>query len=106
MRKAVTKNLPDSDRVADVVAAGEGVLEPGHACDEVGLGGFDEEVIVVAHERPCMDVPAGHLAGLGEGVEEEAAVVVVKEDGLPAVATGHDVVVGAGGLDADAAGHG
>jgi hypothetical protein len=43
-------------------------------------------------------VGSGLAASLGEGVEEEVAVVVVTEDGFTAVAAGQDVIGGAGVL--------
>ncbi len=62
-----------------------------------------EEVVGVAHQHPGLDAPTGAFAGLAEGVQEEATVVVIMEDGLPAVAARHDMAVGSRGLDANAA---
>ncbi len=38
-----------------------------------------------------MDAPAGHAAGLAEGAQEEMAVGVILENGLPAIAAGHEL---------------
>jgi hypothetical protein len=43
-----------------------------------------------------MNPPAGHRAGLGQGGEEKPTVVVVMENGLTLVTTGHHVVKSAG----------
>ena len=60
---------------------------------------------MIAHEHPGMHAPAGHLAGLRQRVQKKAAVIIVMENGLPAVTPGHDVVVLSGGLDAIAECH-
>jgi hypothetical protein len=48
---------------------------------------------------------AGHRATLREGLEEEAAVMIVAIDGFPPIPARHDMVEGAGNLDANAAWH-
>ena len=40
-----------------------------------------------------MHTPTGHLAALGERVQEEAPVVVIMKNVLPAVAPRHGVVI-------------
>lgn len=39
--------------VAGVEASRVGALEPSHACDQIGQGCLDEEMIMVAHQDPC-----------------------------------------------------
>ena len=52
-----------------------------------------------------VNLPAGLFTRLAEGFEEALPVLVVEEDGFPAVAAVHDVVDGAGVLDSEFAGH-
>jgi hypothetical protein len=66
------------------------------AADEIGLGRFDHEMKMIAHETPGMNAPAGPGGSFGEGFEEANVVVVIAEDGLTAVATIHDEVDRAG----------
>lgn len=89
--------------VAHIVSTGQGVLQPGHARDEVGLRRLNEKVIMITHQHPGMDPPARHLTSLAERVKEKAPVIVVMEDGFPAVAPGHHMIIGTGILDAKAA---
>ena len=83
-----------------------GSQEPFHAGDQVGLGRLDHQMKMIGHQAPGMDVPAGLLTGLVQGLQEEFAVPVVLEDGLAPVTAIHDVVYGAGILDAQLSGHG
>ena len=96
---------PAPQTVAHVEASGVGVLQPAHASDQVGLGCFDEQVIVVGHERPGVDAPPGARTGLGQGVQEEATVVIIEKNRLPPVPTGHDVVEGTREFQAKTARH-
>lgn len=52
-----------------------------------------------------MHLPAGLLAGLGEGFEEIVAVHVIQENFSPPVPPAHDVVQGTGILNAQLARH-
>lgn len=92
--------------MAAVEAAGVGGKEPFHAGDEVGLGRGEDEVKMVWHEAPCMNLPAGFGTGFGEGFEEEVAVGVVIENGLATIAAVHDVIDSAGILNTEFSGHG
>ena len=53
-----------------------------------------------------MHAPASHLASLAERVKEEAPVVGIMKDVLAPVSACHDVVIGPGRLDSNAARHG
>ncbi len=52
-----------------------------------------------------MNLPPGCFAGLRERLDEALRVLLVEKDGFPAVAAVHDVVDGAGVLDAEFASH-
>lgn len=45
-----------------VEPARAGVLQPLHACDQVWLGGFKEEMKMIVHQHPGMRSPPGALA--------------------------------------------
>ncbi|MCI0526051.1 MAG: hypothetical protein L0Y56_01165 [Nitrospira sp.] len=91
--------------VATVVTQGVGGVEKLHAFGEGWAVGFDEQVVVVAHEYVAVDGPAGAFGGLAEGFDEEAAVYVVPENSLKAVAAVHDVVDSSGVFDSGSSGH-
>jgi len=46
---------------------------------------------VIGHETIGMDLPAGFLAGLAQGLEESVAVRIILKDGLAPVAPVQDV---------------
>jgi hypothetical protein len=84
------------------IAEVEGVAaaEPLHEAGQIGAAGLDEEMVMIGHQHVGVKQ---HVVG-GEVVaklaQEAAAVVVAKEDLRSAVATRHDVVHGAGELEA------
>ena len=83
-----------------------GAQQPLHADDQVGFGCLDDEMKMIAHEAPGMDLPVGAQAGFFEGLEEVEAVEIGLEDGFAAVAAVHEVVDGSLVLDAQLPGHG
>jgi hypothetical protein len=91
---------------AMIEAEGVSAQEPARALDVVGVGGFEHEVKMVAHEAPGVELKAGFVAGFGKGFEKIKAVDFVVKDVLRAVAAIHEVVDGTGILDAQLSGHG
>ena len=91
--------------VAAVQAAGISAEEPYHPGDEVRARGFSDEMKMIGHEAPGVDLPAGLGAGFADGLEEEFAVFVAEEDGLAAVDAVHDVINRSRELDAQFSGH-
>ena len=91
--------------VAAVEAAGVGAKEPFHANDEIGLGRFGDQMKMIAHEAPGVELPAGFFAGFTEGIEEAVAILVVVEDGFTPVPTIHQVIDGSGKLNAQRSRH-
>ena len=88
-----------------VQADGVGALQPGHPRHQVGVGGFDHQMVMVAHQAKGMHLPIRLLTGLGQGLDEVMPVHVVQEDVLALVATAHHVIHGAGILDSHFARH-
>ena len=90
------------------VAEVEGVAaaEPLHEAGQIGAAGLDQEMVMIGHQHVGVKQ---HVVG-GEVVaklaQEAAAVVVAEEDLRSAVATRHDVVHGAGELEAWRSWHG
>ena len=78
--------------VAAIEAVGISAGEPLHAGDEIGARGFENEVKMIGHQAPGVDLPAGFGAGFAEGLQEEFAVFIAEEDGFAAVTAVDDVV--------------
>ena len=70
----------------------EGALQPAHAVHEIGPGSGNCEVVVVRHETPSMDLPAGLLAGLAKTLEEGRLGLVGPEDVRPVIAPVQDMI--------------
>src|ERR1039457_6989774 len=78
--------------VPPIEAAGVGAQQPLHPGHQVGLGRFDNQVKVVAHEAIRVHLPTGLLARLRERLQQPLPVLVILEDGLPPVAPIHHVI--------------
>ncbi len=65
-----------------------------NGADQVGIGGFQNEMIMVAHQAIRVHLPIGFLTRLREGLDEVVPVHVVQKDVLALVATAHDVIDG------------
>ena len=91
--------------MAAIEAAGISAEEPLHAGNEIGARGFEDEVKMIGHQAPGMNLPAGFGTGFAEGLQEEFAVFVAEEDGLAAVTAVDDVINRSGELDAQFSGH-
>jgi len=61
---------------------------------------------MVGHQTVGMHLPAGLLTRFGQGLEEILPAHVIQEYLLPAAASGHDMVYGAGVLKTELARHG
>lgn len=70
---------------------------------EIGLPGVQHEVVVVAHQAVGQHLSVEALHSLIDDFKQSIADFVVNEDGVSPVATGRDVVNGAGELDAEGA---
>ena len=88
-----------------VEAPGVGAQQPLHTEDEIGLGRFGDEMKMIAHETPGMELPAGLVAGFAKGGEEGAPILIVAKDRFAPVAAIHDVVDGSGKLYAQRSWH-
>jgi len=76
-----------------------------HANRTVAVGGFDQEMIVIAHEAVGVADPVVPLIHMLEGVQKIQPVLVVLEDGLLLVATVSDMVDCAGIFDPEGTGN-
>ena len=45
---------------------GVGALQPSHAAHQVGVGRFQHQMVMIAHQTIRVNLPIGFLAGLGQ----------------------------------------
>jgi len=69
-----------------------GALQPFHPAEEIGFRGFQQKVIVIAHQGPRMNPPASTTARFAHGGQPRLPVSVVRADLLPLVSSSHDVI--------------
>jgi hypothetical protein len=109
-----------SSRIHELVEIGSGTLrlsqmqpfgyqlglQPSHPGDEVGVGGFHHQMIVIAHQAVRMHLPAGFQAGLAHGLEQVEPVHIGDEDVLAPISAAHDVIHRSGIFQANLSRHG
>ena len=67
-----------TDELVTVVEPdGAGALQPSHPGHQIGVGGLDDEMVMIAHQAEGMDLPTRPLASLGQRLEEIVAIHVV-----------------------------
>ena len=67
-------------------------IELAHARRQIGLGCFDQQMVVVRHLAPGMDGPIEALATLCEGGQPEFTVGVVQKNILTTITARSDVI--------------
>ena len=78
--------------VAPVEALRVDLVEPLHAARQIGLGGFDEEVVVIAHQAVCVESPALLSDLAAEQIEKRCAVPIIAKDVLACISARGDVI--------------
>src|ERR1044071_9301611 len=71
---------------------GVGALQPSHAGDQIGVGGFQHQVVVIAHEAIRVNLPTGLLTSFGQRLEEVVSIHVIQENILTPIASTHHMV--------------
>ncbi len=80
-------------------------IELAHACGEVAVGGFDEQVVVVTHLTVGVADPVEAFADVPQHIQPQIPIFLFEVDILPPVATLGDVVEGTGKLYAQRSAH-
>jgi hypothetical protein len=88
-----------------VKPAGVNPQEPVHPLDRIAWRHFGNQMKVIAHKTPGMELPVGFLAGFDEGIQEEVAVIIIQKDGLAAISALHQMINRAGILHSELPGH-
>jgi hypothetical protein len=75
-------------------------LQPFHSADQIGFGRFQQQMVVVAHEHPSVNPPAGSSTCFNQSRHPHfpitiiLAIHVIKENHIPEVSQAHDMVNG------------
>ena len=77
--------------MATIESLGIHAVQPVHTGRKTVAGRFDEEVVVRAHEAPCVQPPTEHLDDLAEQPPERFSIEVVDVDMSSADAVGRHV---------------
>lgn len=102
LRLVASAEYVTDEFVAVIEPDGIGALEPSHAGNQIGVGGFQHQVIVIAHEAIGMNLPAGLLAGL----QKIVTVDIIQVNVFTPIPAAHDVVHRSRILNAQMARHG
>ncbi len=89
----------------EVEALGVNPQQPLHPDHQVGLGRFDDQMKMIAHEAIGVNLPLSLVAGFGQGGQEYPAVLRIAEDFLPAIPPVHHMVDRSGKFMAHLAWH-
>src|SRR5947208_3526150 len=88
-----------------VKARSVGPQKPFHASDQIGERRFRNEMKMVSHEAPGVDLPVGFGAALPQGPQEESPICVVAKNGFATISAIHEVIDGSGIFDSELARH-
>ena len=103
--------VPPAEHMAEefvpvVEPDGVGALQPGHAGHQIGIGRFQHQMIMIAHQAIGVNLPVRFLARFGQRLEEILPVHIVQEDVLTPVTPAHDMIHGPCIFDPSFAWHG
>lgn len=71
---------------------GIGAQEPAHAIDQIGLGGLNHLMEMIAHETIGMHLPSGLLTSFSHGFQEFLTIDIIQVNIFPAITATQDVV--------------
>ena len=91
--------------VASSPAVGVGREEQLHPLGEIGTRRFEDQVKVIGQNDERVKHPAGPIDGTFQAYQEPAAITIVRDDILPTVTPGHDMVDGVGVLNSQSSRH-
>src|SRR5208337_4634826 len=91
--------------VPPIETTGIGSQQPLHAGDQISAGRFDNQMKMVRHQAPGMDLPAGFFTGLAQRLHKQPVGLLVLEDGVTPIPSAHDVVNRPGVLNAQFSRH-
>jgi len=91
--------------MAPVEALRVDLIEPRHASCQIGLGGFNEELVVIGHQAVCVESPALLCDLAAEEIKKRCAVAIIAKDVLARISARGDVIQGAREFQTQRTGH-
>ena len=76
-----------------------------HAPGEIGLWGFEQEMIVVVHQAVGVAAPAEAVDHVGKPFQEQCAISIIEHDGLSGIAATRNMINGAGIFQSERTSH-
>ncbi len=101
---AAAENVPEQ-LVPVIEPDGVGALQPGHPGHQVGVGGFQHQMVVVGHQAISLHLPTCFQARLSQGLDEIVPVHIIQKDVLAPVPPAHHMIHGTGIFNASLAWH-
>src|SRR5437899_97965 len=83
-----------------------GALQPGHSRNQIAVGSFQHDVIMIAHEAIGMNLPPGLFARFGQRLNEVMAVHIAQENIIALIPSAHHMIHRTGKLQSKLARHG
>src|SRR5690349_5596078 len=78
--------------VAAIEASSISSQQPLHAEAQIGPGGLDNEMEMVAHEAVGMDLPASSFTAFAQGLEEQLPIFAIVKNMLQTIPAIHQVI--------------
>jgi hypothetical protein len=91
--------------VAPVVPLGVYAVYVSHGTRNVGPGGLDEQVVVIPHQRACVNPDLPHFPAFPQNPVETEPINVIQEDLALVQSPIHDVVEASGDLQSQGPTH-
>jgi len=102
----VTSAKEMTEQLVSTVESGSvGPKEPFHPIDEIGFGGLNHQMEMIAHQAPGVNLPIRFSTRLTQSFQKQLTVFVIAEDVLAMIAAIHDVVNSALVLNSKLSGH-
>src|ERR1039458_5020138 len=74
--------------------------KPAQSGHQIAFRRFDHQMKMVFHQTKGMNLEAGFLASLGQGLDEIMTIPVIQKDGFPTISPAQDMIDRAGILNA------
>src|SRR3989442_3884488 len=81
-----------SELVTVVQSNRAGALQPRHSRNQIWVGSFHHQMVMVSHETEGMNLPVGFSASFGKGLQEIVAVHIAEENILALISSAHDMI--------------
>jgi len=81
-------------------------VEVAHALGQIGVGGFEDEMIMIGHQTIGMTPPMKPLTYLGVDLKKRGAIGIIEENILPSIPACRDMIQSTRIFNAKGSSHG